>query len=772
MKLVDILASQIRSAAEFNSNIQAAPVAILWTDKLKQWQSAMPLLQAIMPELVVLGEYNPSLRQGPSIWLKCVIARTLPDFNIPDGKTPIIYLPGIERKDLRAIAECPIYLQPLAEIQYRGCWWAYNSAGRDWNVNSFLLSKKFGAGLDVAQDEKSQVALLHVLTELLETEQNELSNRRLEASDFNKLISNDPDRDLLSWMNNSEQCQSNWNVTKWQAFMGICDTEYHFNPEQDGTLTAAELLCQRQGVWENVWQRFEESCHLYPKLPELLMKVEGDLASGGANYPRINQESENTLFREMSDLLNNHSSLEIRNKIQLLETSHKFRRDWIWAKLGLSPLARVLEYLAPIAKLTETSFSGASAMEMAEYYKDEYWQVDDNVLRALELVLEPKQSELVNDILDAIYTPWLQEVVQNFQSLVKNGGYPGYSEINEATAEYQVGGEVVFFVDGLRFDIAQRLLTKLSKHGEAELSYNWAALPSVTATAKAAVTPVHNKISGRVLDKNFQPSLKNDDKPFTSYYFKKLLNEKGWQFLAEGETGNPFGNAWVQTGDIDKEGHVKGLKLAARIDILLEEIESRVKELLTYGWRKVRIVTDHGWLLTPKTLPKVEISKHITETRWGRCAILKDTIHTDHLSLGWHWNPEVSIAMAPGIGSFIAGKYYDHGGLSIQECLTPWIEVKNTQINEKTRVKASISSSRWLGLTCKVEVNTNDENIFACLRTSAADQNSEICKRKLIKNGKCTLMVEDEYEDHSVVLVLLDEQGELLAKKPVIVGDE
>ena len=128
MKLVDILAPQIRSAAPFNSNIQVAPVAILWTDKLKQWQSALPLLQVIMPELVVLGEYTPSLRQGPSIWLKCVIARTLPDFIIPEGKTPIIYLPGIERKDLRAIAECPTYLQPLAEIQYRGCWWAYNSA--------------------------------------------------------------------------------------------------------------------------------------------------------------------------------------------------------------------------------------------------------------------------------------------------------------------------------------------------------------------------------------------------------------------------------------------------------------------------------------------------------------------------------------------------------------------------------------------------------------------------------------------------------------------
>jgi len=63
--------------------------------------------------------------------------------------------------------------------------------------------------------------LLHVLTELLETEQNELTNRRLEASDFNKLISNDTDRDLLSWMNNSEQCQSNWNDLSGKHLWGF-----------------------------------------------------------------------------------------------------------------------------------------------------------------------------------------------------------------------------------------------------------------------------------------------------------------------------------------------------------------------------------------------------------------------------------------------------------------------------------------------------------------------------------------------------------------------
>ncbi len=55
--------------------------------------------------------------------------------------------------------------------------------------------------------------------------------------------------------------------------------------------------------------------------------------------------------------------------------------------------------------------------------------------------------------------------------------------------------------------------------------------------------------------------------------------------------------------------------------------------------------------------------------------------------------------------------------------------------------------------------------MLAVLRTHAADPESEISKRRPLKKGKCTLMVDDKHEDRSAVLVLLDEQGHVLAKK-------
>ena len=701
MNLIDLLANEVRASAAYNSNIQAAPSVILWTDKLRQWELALPLLQAAMPELIVLGDYAPERKTGPAIWIKCAVEGVLPGIELPTGRTPIVYLPGYERRDLRAIAACPEELKPLAELQYRGCWWIYSNSGRDWTVNAFLVSSNGGAGLDVAKDEKTQQVMLRVLPEILESERDELSNRRLEAADFNKLVSSDPVRDLLSWMNDSQACRERWEFSQWQALVGTCESEYHFHPEQDGELTAAELLCQRQGAWEGVWQRFLESCTHYPQLPQLLLKVQADLAASGASYPSINASEEQQLERDLNGLVQ-LAPAKARLTIAQLESHHAERRSWVWHSLAMAPLAGVLEHLAEIAQATSTTFSGADPDEMASQYRECYWRADDHALRALAYPLSPSQQALVQGLLDLIYTPWLDGVTHNFQNLVRSKGYPGTDQVNEATAEYAVAGEAVFFVDGLRFDTAQRLASKLQGLGEIQLDSNWAALPSVTATAKAAVTPVHDRLTGRVSDRDFEPSLADDDKDFSSHYLRKFLGEKGWQYLEEGESGDPASNAWLQSGDIDKEGHVKGLKLAARIDTLLNEVVERAEELIAAGWRKIRIVTDHGWILTPRPMAKVDLPKHLTETRWGRCAVIKDSVDSGYHQVGWYWNSAVSIAMAPGVCSFKAGQNYDHGGLSLQECLTPVIHIRSTNtVTVASVVTVTLSDIRWLGLTCR-----------------------------------------------------------------------
>lgn len=763
------LIEQVRGAAVFNANVQLAPAAVLWTDKERQWEPVLPLLREAIPELLVLGDYAPELRSGPPIWLKCVVANQIEAFPIEEGVTPIIYLPGVSRLDLRAIAECPEAIKPLAELQFRGeLWGQYN--GKDWTVNAFLTSGTGGLGLDLAKDQATQKALLMALEEVLTAPVESLADKRLEASDFNQLLSNDPVRDLLSWMNAPQTVPTQWSPARWQALCNFAIADYGLNIEQDGDYAAAEKLCARIGAWEQVWQRFAESPSLYPAIPALLERVPlPDLLADPATYPQANAKDEEQLFNSLVELTSSNPN-DARNKLIHLESQHQARRNSLWAELGKSPWVTLLGPLAAIAEKTQKSLGGLSPEELGQRYAEAGWQVDSLVVGVLALCDGTQQLSVVEDVLATIYTPWLADLTDSFQKQVKTSGYPGGEGVEEATATYQTGGEVVFFVDGLRLDIAYQLQERLAEKGiDAAVATQWSALPSVTATAKAAVSPVTAHLTGDGAVKDFEPSVK-DNGTLSHDRFKRLLGEHAWQYLSDEELGDPNGNAWVACGDIDKEGHRSELKLPKRLGPILDGIVERIQELQQAGWRKVRIVTDHGWLLVPGKMPKSNLPAQAADSRWGRCAQLKQGVNVEGLTLGWYWNPNVPIHFPQGIHSFIAGRTYAHGGVSLQECLIPVMTIEG---EAKQLLKAEIKSVRWLGLTCKVEVESGGENLQVDLRTKLVDSSTSLVNPKVLEAGKASLKVlDDENEGLMAMVVVMDNDGNVLAKQATTVGGD
>ena len=295
----------------------------------------------------------------------------------------------------------------------------------------------------------------------------------------------------------------------------------------------------------------------------------------------------------------------------------------------------------------------------------------------------------------------------------------------------------------------------------------WSALPSVTATAKAAISPISDCLTGLESDKDFEPSV-IDEGGLSHDRFKRTLGKQGWQHLDEDDIGDPTGNAWTACGDIDKEGHKSELKLPVRIPRILEAIVDRIQELQQSGWKKIRIVTDHGWLLVPGTMPKIDLPAQAADSRWGRCAQLKPNVHVNGLTLGWYWNANTAIHFPPGIHSFIAGRTYSHGGVSLQECLVPVISIEG---EVKALAQASISSVRWLGLTCKIEVESETNGLLIDLRTKLVDSTTSLVQAKTLKNGKCSLMVsDDDHEGLTAQVVVLDNEGNVLTKHVTTVG--
>lgn len=773
--------AKIREASECNSNTQVEPPVVLWPDKERQWQPVLSQLRDVLPELLVFGDLNIEQRTGPAIWLKCVIAKTLDSVTLPEDLTPVIYLPGISRAELRDVVNCPDALKPLVELQYRGALYSQHN-GKDWSLNAFLSSASSGLGLDVAQDKSTQAAMLMALGELLNTELSALDNRRLEASDFNQLLISDPIKDLLTWLNAPEQTQQRLGDSRWRALCNEAQREYHLDIEGDGVFAAAEKLCAVQGKWQQVWQRFVDTADAYPALPELLSRVvPPDMFADVARYPKANKQQEQNLLTALQAVVA-ATPPDARKAIEDLDRQHGARRDDLWAKLGQSPWVLLLAPLTKVAALTQKPLGGLSPEELGQHYEQGGWQTDAAVLQCIQLCESKRQKDLMVELLSVIYRPWLADLNERFQQHVAAKGYPGGTakddskQINEAVANYKTAGECVFFVDGLRLDVAHQLMALLAKRGiTPSLQTQWAALPSVTATAKAAVSPIAGELTGLATDIDFEPSVIGGGS-LSHHRFKRTLAKLDWQYLEENDLGNPTGNAWTACGDIDKEGHRSELKLPARIPSILDTIADRIQELQQSGWQKIRIVTDHGWLLVPGTMPKIDLPAQAAESRWGRCAQLKPNVHVEGLTLGWYWNANTAIHYPPGIHSFIAGRSYSHGGVSLQECLIPVITIEGEGKGEneiKQLVQAAISSVRWLGLTCKVEVDSQAENLRIDLRTKLADSDTSLVKPKAVKDGKCSLMVADDgNEGLQAMVVALDADGNVLAKHGTTIGGD
>ncbi len=221
MKVIEQLIKEVRSTAIFNPDVQIAPAVILWPDRDRQWETIIPRLQNELPELLVLGDYDPANRTGPGIWLRCVIAGTIEDVVFSGNTPPILYLPGVSRQDLRAIDTCPEHLKPLAELQYRGVIWSQVNA-KDWTILAFLKSDQGGLGLNVSQDNKTKNAMQLALHRLLDENLDLLKSKHLDKDYFNTLLtSGDPVRDLLQWIDQGDTFKVQRGHNEWSGFVEV-----------------------------------------------------------------------------------------------------------------------------------------------------------------------------------------------------------------------------------------------------------------------------------------------------------------------------------------------------------------------------------------------------------------------------------------------------------------------------------------------------------------------------------------------------------------------
>lgn len=746
-----------------------APAALLWTDADGQWTPLLAGLRAVLPQVYTLGDYAPGARTGPAIWLRCVVDRALADATVPEGLVPILYLPGVTRQELRAGADCPKAVQTLIELQYRGRVW-HQRNGRDWTVDAFLTSED-GLGLEVAQDMRTRDAVLRALPLLAEAPLDSWGEGRLDADDFDGLAVSDPMRDLLRWMGNGDVSRTSEDENRWRSFCSVCRSELGFDPDKKSPGDAACALVEGNGKWNAVWGRFREAPKLYPGVPSLLREVRGQF---GLDYdrertPSVNDSAEQQLRKELESVasLSHAGAIE---KVLALESAHGGRREWVWAELGESPMARALEPLARLASLAKTTLGGATVEAVIAAYTSEGWKCDRAALDSLSSVRAFADTAVVHPAIRALYEPWLDAAARHFQGRVSSAEDTVRGLVGGTTLEKNV---CVMFADGLRYDVACVLKERLEARGlRARLGSRLAALPTVTATAKPFATVVYDLLEGGADVIDFNPHFRAGGQPVIAQRLRDEMEERGVDILRD-ELRPPKGGmtaAWIESGRLDELGHKLHAKLAMHLETELDELVDQILGLLECGWLRVRVVTDHGWLLLPGGLPHFDLPPYLAATKWARCATVRGESKPNVPIYNWHWNLEVRIASPPGIACFTRNNEYAHGGVSPQECIVPDLVVERGG----TSTSASISTIAWRGMRCRVTVKTNDPSVRVDLRRNWKQPATSIAAsaKEVGPAGEVSLAVaDDSHEGVGATVVLLDAAGNVLDRKPTTVGE-
>jgi hypothetical protein len=766
--IYDKVVQALKQAENHNSQVMVKPEVILWPDPEKQWTDVIAVLQKEMPQLLIYGSYEPTKKQGPAIWLKCMIAKALPEADWKSDAIPIIYLPGVAKADLRNVENAVFNFQPLLEYQFTGTLFIQEN-GREWSILAFVENPINGLGIKVAKDNATKDALKKILPSIFQDKEVLANKTTIDAEYLNNQLFPDIIPTILKWMCKGDAFLKAMDKVKQEVFFNLCKSQYEFEPDHKNIKAIAEKLGVQKNSWKYVWQLYATAPHKYPEIEELLRLAKpSDLGTGifalpQESWPQVNEEQELAL----TEILQKVVKQDVKKALELLtkaEADHGKRRSWVWFELGKSPLADAIQYLLAMAEASSVSYDSSSIETIKQYYIKHGYLVDQAMRNSLSAVKSRNEQELIKGVIGLFYKPWIETLTIKFQQLIQKDA--GIFSLTSSSIQKE---SFILFVDAFRYELAVAFVDRIKRNKwQFSLEATWSAIPSLTPTAKPSVSPISESVNEKSAFNDFRPQLKNG-KDLQTSAFRDALHAMGYTYVKHPTDIQTSGFFWQEIGDIDTKGHEEQSNMVKRIEELFDQIEEALDTAFDRGFKKVKIVTDHGWLLLPGGLPKTTLNVGLAETRWGRCALIKEGATTSLLHLPWRWNPDIYIAYAPGINFFKANEEYAHGGISIHECLVPEMIVENPNIH---RYITEIKTVKWVNLKCTITTSDLPSSYSLDIRTKYNDAKTSVIlsKNRSLQTSSVTLMVDDSAEYQAATIVLLDEEGRIMDKKPTTIG--
>lgn len=387
------------------------------------------------------------------------------------------------------------------------------------------------------------------------------------------------------------------------------------------------------------------------------------------------------------------------------------RRDSIWLldparTPAWTALERAAALLAVMEKVSEQRIDRSDLKNIVIAYTDGGICLVDRNQRlfenALSACMDEKALAPVVDICRRKYRETVNGVQKTFMNSVTKAGWPPEGVFRQTLVFNEHVASVLekrertafFMVDSLRYEMGLDLGKALCDSGEVDVRYAAGVLPTITDCGMAALMPdAHGNLRLSKINEELVPVVGTRVLKESKDRVKLLADTYGDRFAeitldelmsnfkktSQLTVGKDF--LVVRTQDPDVIGESLGQWRAVRyLSDVIGDIATGVKTVVSMGFDRVIITSDHGHMMFPEISPgevvvgpSGEWLKAKRRCRLG--TLLASGAGTTSLKaahLGIQGDVE-DVCFPLGYKVFSDGSGYFHGGLSLQEAIVPVI---------------------------------------------------------------------------------------------------
>jgi hypothetical protein len=354
----------------------------------------------------------------------------------------------------------------------------------------------------------------------------------------------------------------------------------------------------------------------------------------------------------------------------------------------------------------------SSLQECIDFYRKHFYKVDQSIRRLYtefienKTILEPYQEYYRN-----IITVFLDKWFKYFDAYEQN-----QTGILDRIIKSNTTKTVIIVGDGVTYEAAQNIVAKVSSEFTVNNDIVLADMPSETENNMSQVYISSGKIEAFLEKREHYLAEEHSDKDIGFVYLEDVNENTQHQYIV------------CQYKDIDVLGDKMNNTALKYFPEAENYFAAKIEFLLNNGYKKVYLITDHGFVLTGHLRESDKISVEFTgkvkkAERYIRTAE-KQNVDMSHLiekkqQYGEYNYLYFSTTMSP---FKTVGAYgFSHGGLSPQELITPFICWENNNIDTNSLSVSIVNKndlSRVTGelYSIKMQADTTKNDLFSLER--------------------------------------------------------